>query len=71
MTSIPPIKVGNYLSEFVSETAPILTKAADAGNEAVDDAYKYVSNSMMAGVPAPKPENTVDEMVGKIINYFG
>lgn len=77
MTMIRPLtpnfKVGNYLAEYVADTVP-LGKMADEAKEVVDEAHQYVSNSMFAAKKAVKTkevDNSVDELVGNIINFFG
>jgi len=63
-------RIGNYIAEFVPDSAPLgkMTK------EVADEAHEFVSNSMLGckkALPNPKPDNTVEEMVGKILNFFG
>ena len=78
MTMLRPLtpinfKVGNYIADFVPDSAP-LGKMADTAEEIIDEAHKYVSNSMLGPkkpIQAPKDDNSVDELVGNIINYFG
>ncbi|MBE7710471.1 MAG: hypothetical protein E7Z93_08520 [Cyanobacteria bacterium SIG32] len=75
MSIIMPVnfKVGNYLAEYVSDSAP-LGKMAKEAEEVIDEAHQYVSNSMLGPkkpIQAPKDDNSVDELVGNIINYFG
>lgn len=78
MTMIKPLtpinfKVGNYLAEYVADSAP-MGKMADEAKEVVDEAHQYVSNSMFVAKKTPKTpkdDNSVDELVGNIINFFG
>ena len=63
-------KIGNYITDFVPDSAPLgkMTK------KAADEAHEFVSDSMLVGkkvLANPKSENTVEEMVGKILNFFG
>ncbi len=72
---IRPYKVGNYLAEFVPETAP-LGKLTEEVKEVADEAHQYVSNSMFAAKktaknPAAEVDDSVDKFVGSIINFFG
>ncbi len=63
-------RIGNYIAEFVPDSAPLGKMA----KETVDEAHEFVSNSMLGSkkaLPNPKTENTVEEMVGKILNFFG
>ena len=69
----PSFKVGNYIAEYIPDSAP-LGKMVDEAKEVVDEAHQYVSNSMFAAKKAVKTkevDNSVDELVGNIINFFG
>lgn len=75
MAIIAPVnfKIGNYLTEYMPETAP-LGKLAKEAKEVVDEAHQYVSNSMFAAKKGAKEvdaDNSVGELVGNIINFFG
>ena len=69
----PSFKVGNYIAEYMPDSAP-LGKMAEEAKEVIDEAHQYVSNSMFAAkktAKAKEVDNSVDELVGNIINFFG
>ena len=73
MSNINPPRIINAVTDFVPDTA-LISRVTKQAEEEVDEVHKYISNSMMVHkkpIAAQKKENTVEEMVGRIIDYFG